>query len=70
MLFVFKKKNFRFKNNDYWIKNYFLPDISKAFLMAPLLSNFLTQIPLNGSLPLKRHINITIAIYICILFNK
>jgi len=31
--------------------NYFLPDISKAFFMAPLLSNFLTQIPLNGNLP-------------------
>lgn len=33
------------------LNNYFLPDISKAFLMAPLFSNFLTQIPLNGSLP-------------------
>lgn len=35
--------------NDY--RKNFLPDISKAFLMAPLLSNFLTQIPLNGSVP-------------------
>jgi len=31
-----------------------LPDISKAFLMAPLLSSFLTQIPLKGSAPLKK----------------
>lgn len=33
------------------MQNLFLPDISKAFLMAPLLSNFLIQIPLKGSFP-------------------